>query len=326
MSLRKYLSKGRVESILWILGGICLTGFVLKYDRSQKLYLKYVFDVLHVLLSGVVALVGLRISRLLFTKFPDKSLKHYVIALGAVLVVGGGFEVAQGFVAGDPSWNDFARDMGGGTFVLLLVLGLNLKREFSRIQRALLILGAVLIAALTLYSNLAKCIAFVQQYRSFPLLESFETQWEQDLLSIEEGAVLLREKVPAGFSKAKGDWVGKAIFKTGNGSPSIALPSVDGNWSIFKELRIDVYSPEPQPLEIILGIKDSWPNKSHLVQFYSIMEIKPGESSINIPVRDIRPHSGNRQMNVADMDYLYFIRKLPTKEITLYFDNFRLEK
>src|SRR5690606_11510881 len=230
-----------LEALGWTAIGLALAVVLMTVDRAGGQVSSNVFNVLHVVLSGVVALVSLRLSRRLLTPWLRRAWHHYLWAACSVLFLGGALEVAQRFGPGSSSLSDLVIDMAGGLGVLSVELGLRLVR---RGRLAWLALGAgIVVLAAALLPSMSAFWVVLQRSKQFPVLTDFRAA-EAPFISLNDGATMRR------ISSNAGDEWPIEVTWPGEGYPGLEVQPPAGNWLDYQTLLLVVHSDEPEPFNL----------------------------------------------------------------------------
>jgi hypothetical protein len=303
---------------------------LLLVPRPTGLLWENLFNAAHVVVSFVVALAGLRLSRRLLASRFRKPWPHYLVSLGLVGVIGGGVEVLQFFVPGTPSLGDLARDLLGGGALVLAALSFDRQTisavDVSRFQRWSLRGAAVLCFGVSLVPMLATAAAAGHRWRIFPILARFDSVWDEHFVAVADGAFLSLETPPAGFANARGKRVARVVFTANGTYPKLDLVGPLGDWSTYRLLAFEVYSPATVPTSVVLRIHDRQHRFEEQDRFNSRLVIRPGENTISVRLESVSRAPVGRLMDMAAIASLAVFVSHPREPLTLYFDDFRLER
>ncbi len=117
----------------------------------------------------------------------------------------------------------------------------------------------------------------------------------------------------------------KVIFtkhQPGSGPLVMLEPSIDNgalcinDWTPYRRMLVDIYNPSHKAEHIKVRISDI----SFTRYFYKSYKLEPGWNTISFSVADI----AKRKVNTAKVTSVGFRFLRPTRDIVLYFDNFRL--
>jgi VanZ family protein len=309
-----------VEALVWAGFATPLLAFILLAHLPGGLVWPKVFDALHALLSGAVALMVLRLSRRLFQPFFRGVLVHYAIAVLFAGVLGAGVEVAQMFTQNDPSLKDFARDILGALAALACAVSLDRTQTWSRRPwvRWALRLGAVAILCRVAYPAVQAELQLRERVARFPRLADFESESEVPFVYGDNGAKLTRVDPPSGFALAEGR-AGNVTFARGEEYPKLEVSTV-GDWSKARALVFDVYSDSPDTVTLAVRIDDKQDRR-----FNTDLTIPPGQSTQRILTQDLRSSAEKAELDLAHMKAILLFLRRPSEDMVLTFDSIRLE-
>ena len=308
-----------VEGLAWLGFATPVLLFILLSQLPGGLVWPKVFDALHAVLSGVAALVALRISRRLFQPVLRGSLVHYVIAILLVGVLGAGIEVAQIFTHGDPSIKDLVRDLLGALAALACAVSLDRTQVLSgrRWVRWALRFGALVVLARLFYPTVRIEYQLRERAAQLPRLADFESETEKLFVFADLGATLARVDPPTGFLLATGR-AGKVTFPVGSEYPKLEI-SATGDWSKARALAFAVYSDAPSVVRLSVRIDDQ-----HDRRFNTALMIPPGQSTQRIPVEDIRG-ADQGELDLTHVERILLFIHQPSSTTVLTFDSVQLE-
>lgn len=320
---------GLLESALWLVLGIPLLYIAVRFDRpGGGLLWPRLYDVVHVVLSTVLALVLLRVSRrVLFGVFRSPFV-HYALVTVVAVGVGAGIELLQlALRHGDASYADVARDALGSAAGLCLALSRESHRgwAFQRSRRLRWSLRAAAIGALVLalLPTMRTLNVLRAQRQAFPTLCDFEASWEGRFVAVNGGAELAIQSGPALFTSAHGRNVGKVTFAP-NTLSGLELNDVPEDWSAYSQLEFEVYSPEELVTPLELRVHDQAHRHQYSDRFNTTLQVKPGQTTVSIPLAEVRRGPTSRQMDMSHIKGIIVFMVNPSSPRTLFFDNFRL--
>jgi hypothetical protein len=281
-------------------------------------------------LSFVVGLAGLRISRRFLAQRLHGSWSHYLVSLGLVAAIGGGLEALQFVLPGTPAMTDWVHDVLGGLALVLLALSVD-PRTLPRASRSpvgrwLLRGTGFACLVVSLIPMLATAYAAVFQRCSFPRLTRFDSVWGRHFVEVDDGASLSMTSPPIGFASSKGTRVAKAVFAANGSYPKLELTGPLGDWTTYRILAFDVYSPASTTVSLALRVHDREHRFEYEDRFNTELAIHPGDNSIAIPLEAIRAAPVGRRMDMTAIASVLVFVSRPPDPLTLYFDDFRLER
>ncbi len=97
------------------------------------------------------------------------------------------------------------------------------------------------------------------------------------------------------------------------------------DWKGYTDLRFDIYSELDSTIAVLLRVHDSWHNNNYNDRFNQILEIKEGLNRFQIPLERIRTAPTERRLGLGRIAGLQLYVIYPTRELTFYIDDLRLE-
>ncbi len=297
---------------------------IVKLPRPDSLPWKVFFDFTHVAISAVLVFAGLRLSTRLLGDMVRRRRFHYVLAGGAAFGAGVGLEVLQMVGPGDASLGDAIRDLLGVGVGLCIALSLDpawprsLLRSWAPRVAAIGLLGLSFVpAARTVWRKL-------EQQSQFPGLANFETELERRFVEAADGAELQLVAPPPAFSTAQGKRVARVRFGSG-GYPNLEVTSVGGDWSRYRSLVFEAFSPAAGTARLELRIHDARHNNEYGDRFNTELLVQPGLNTLVVPIEQVRSGPEDRELRLDAVEAIVLFMDSPEAPITLYFDAFRLE-
>ena len=243
---------------------------------------------------------------------------QWTIILGITILLGVSIELMQHGTTRTPDTGDVLRDLTGSLLVLVYgSLGSKLQpdsRRFS-LQFSVLVLSLVQLWPVT-KSLIDEAIARHQ----FPLLSGFETPFEIDRWA---GSAGLTVETIASISHDK---LLKLSLTTDQYSGAI-LNYFDGNWALARTLKISLYNPDAEPLQIIFRIDDlqhADGDQEYEDRFNRGFLLMHGWSHLEIDLDEVKESPVSRSMDMGRIRGLgLFVMSLPIPR-NLYVDNIQL--
>lgn len=288
---------GRREAHFWLACAALIALVLLVVRRPGSGAWPHVFDLLHVLFSAAIALIALRSSRRLSTGTGRLGAEWlpFAAAIGLVVVLGGGLELAQLLGMGSSSWSDFGLDVSGGASALALVAA----REGLGVLAKPTVRGLVFVAACmglcaVLYPSGTKVWHALRRAQAFPILCDFSSA-DLPFLLLNDGATL----TPIRDRDATGAWRAEVRFPPG-GYPGVELTPPFGDWSLYKELVIPVFSSEAHPFPLGLRVSDRWHTNAFGDRFDRELSVAPGANEFRLALSSMTHLGSGRRMDLND--------------------------
>jgi VanZ family protein len=297
---------------------------------SHTFLWKAVNNFAHVPLFGIVAIVLLNISRMLFTALSRQPIRHYVVAIMSVLVLALLTEVLQSFSATrHPEVSDVLHDLVGALCGLGLFFTYDPQvsgkwvqwRQFPR--SAIIRMSVALILGLTLLPVAGWTYAYWDRAMRFPDLLQFSSYWEMKFVKASDSDLQLVSP-PAGWKKSSEDRVGRVAFHAKT-YPGIRIDEPYPDWRGYSHFQLDIFSELPTPQLVVIRIDDSHHNNEQTDRFNKAITILPGLNHIRIPMDGIRQALVGREMDLSAIKTILLFAVNPPEEFSLYVDTIRLE-
>lgn len=299
LEARARLLVALAEAVWWALVAAVLTLFLVVVPRGGGRILPHVFDVSHVVLSAVVALVAHRLTRRVLGALVELPRWFpWCAGVGAVVFFGGGLELAQNFVPGAPLWSDFAIDVMGGVAGLLLFVPPS--GDASRGRRRFLRALGVVVGGVAVAPSISAISSVVIRDKRFPELARFEPR-QQSFVYLRGGAKLSAARPP---KDAPGFGDAVQLTLPVGGYAGLGLSPPRGNWAPYKELHLPLYSLSDQPVKITLRVHDFGYQGNALDRFSKELTLTSGVNDVRIAITDIQTAPQGRRMALDEISYL----------------------
>lgn len=320
LEAKQRLVVAMAEAVAWATIAGFLALFLVIVPRSGGRILPHVFNVAHVVLSAVVALVGYRLTRTVLGQllvlprwFP------WVTGVGAVVIFGGGLEIAQRFVPGQPSWRDFAIDVMGGVAGLLLFVP---PPNTTPSGRGLWFKAAGVVVAVAALAPSASAIGgILVRDQRFPELARFELA-RQSFVYLRGGAKLSAPTAPSEWGSLP-DIV--QLNLPAGGYAGVAVTPPRGDWKPYKDLLMPVFSFAPRPLTLNVRIHDFGYGGNADDRFSTEVSLTPGANELRFRVADIQQAPSGRKMALNEIGHVSFWSSQRKEPVALLLGPWRLE-
>lgn len=284
----------------------------------------------HVPLFGIVAVVLLYVSRMLFAALSWPPIRYYVVAMLGVLALALLTEILQSFsTTRQPQASDVVHDMVGGMCVLGLLFTYDPLlsgrwvqwRQFPR--QAIIRLCVALVLGITLVPVAGWTYAYWDRAKRFPSLLQFSSDWEMKFVKSSDSELQVVPP-PVGWKKSSKDKVGRVAFHAKT-YPGIRIDEPYPDWRGYSYFHLDIFSKLPTPQLMTIRIDDLHHNNEHTDRFNQAITISPGLNHIQIPLEDIRFAPVGREMDLRAMKSVLLFAVNLQEEFILYLDNIHLE-
>ncbi len=296
---------------------------------SHTFLWKAVNNFAHVPLFGVVAIVLLHLSRMVFAPFRWLPIRHYVVAMMGVLALALMTEMLQSFSATRQSEIlDVVHDLIGGLCGLAMFLTgdqhLSGKwaqwKEFPK--KTYMHLGILVVMITLLMPPFEWVYAYWDRASRFPSMLEFSTRVEMKFVKTFDSELKVVSP-PEGWQQSDNGKVGRVVFfnKT---YPGIRLLEPYPDWRGYTYFELDIFSELGTTQSITIRIDDRHHNNEHSDRFNKAFTILPGLNHIQIPLDDIRVAPLDRELDLSAVQTVLIFSVQPPQEFTLFVDGLRL--
>ncbi len=274
--------------------------------------------------SSHALVFGLATNLLLLVLIPDKPISNlqrakYVLAICLASFLFGIFiELIQPLFGRDRSLLDASYDLAGATIAGLLYWRKHTEHANTK-PALLLIIWIQLLSCLAIPAS--NTLVVFQRYLASPMLVSFDSSWERNIRSINDGTHFSITPPPKDW-KQEG-LVGK--FEFGHATyPGISFPYIYSDWSGYSKLSFSVFSEQDQELELYLRINDIQHDNKYSDRFNQRLSIKSGLNVIDLDLNKIKHSPKSREMDLSHIASLALFMARQKERKTLYIDNIQL--
>jgi hypothetical protein len=283
----------------------------------------------HFLLSGLLAVLVLCSLRAAFAAAREHPLHSYLAAGSISLLCGIAVECVQLFSGRDADAVDVIRDVAGILVALGLCAGFDpwpgwLRQAPWRIPLRYLLPGlAAVLALASSYPLVSLAWAYHQRAQAFPVIFDPAANWSHPFIRLQHATLENAGKDPACRATANAGRVGLRLERVRYAGISIIEPMPD--WRGHERLALEVYSPQPVPLELTLRIHDARHDQAFTDRFNRRLTLAPGENRIHIPLLEVREAPAGRRMDMAHIAGIMLISSRATGPLTVCPGPLRLE-
>jgi VanZ family protein len=318
----------QVHVILVLLVGILSLLFIPM--PSHTFLWKAVNNFAHVPLFGIVAIVLLVLSRMVFVGVSETSIRHYVLAIMGTLALALLTEALQSFtVTRQPQMSDVVHDLIGALCGLGLFMTYDQQvpgawDQWRSFPRCIIIhLCVLVVLGISLIPVIGWTYAYWDRASRFPSILEFSSDWEMKFVRTSNSE--LQVVLPAeGWKKSVGDKTGQLVFLPET-YPGIHIDEPYPDWRGYTSFQLEIFSELPVPRSLVIRIDDAQHNQEHVDRFNQAFTILPGLNHIKIPMDDIRQAPVGRKMDLSAIKAVVLFAVNPPEEFTLYLDNIHLE-
>jgi VanZ family protein len=282
----------------------------------------------HTFAFGILAFVLLKVLRG-FDSFENLNGKYqYIFIFVICLFAGILIELFQLYVHRDADVFDVARDVAG----IIAFLGANTLADKNLITykkttgKKLKIIGvtvSVVVLILALLPLARLTIIYIQRYQSFPVLADFKSGWINEFLTPNHSDLKI--------VNAPDDWMGKTremvarIILYPAQYPGLEFYEPQPDWTGYTNLNFKIFSRHSVPISLILRIHDIKHNNQYTDRFNRTISIKPGETTVRIPLTEIKSAPERREMEMSQIDGLIVFVAQLDKTVKFYLGNIWLD-
>ena len=286
------------------------------------------FDLGHVPLFGVTALLMLRIVRVLRAGATPET-RNYLIALLATAVLSLVAEAAQLLQPGrNASVGDAVSNLTGAFCFIAIAAALrpavwtDLGRD-GRVAARLLLAGAVLALGLTAMPLVGVAWNYGMRNAALPVVADLTQRWQRPFMSAGRSE-LARVPAPRGWVDSAGVDVARVTFLDAPW-PGFTIREPYRDWSGFATLRFQVWSDLETPVEIVLRVDDTHRSRSHADRFNGSFIVTPGRNDFAVPLATIAGGPRERELDLGDISQFILFSRRPGEPFELYFSPIWLE-
>jgi len=311
------------------LGVVALMLFlVLGRPPSDAYGWRMLFEIGHVPLFGVTALLMLRIVRLMRGRAqPDRV--DFLIALLATTVLSLVAEAAQLLQPGrHANVGDAISNLTGavGFIAIAAAMQPGLWKRLGRdgpLAARLVLACAVLALGLAITPLFGVAWSYGMRAAGFPVVADLAARWQRPFLGVGRSE-LARVPAPGGWTEQAGRKVARLTFLDAPW-PGITVREPYPDWSGYETLRFQVWSELEAPVEIVLRVDDTHRDRPHRDRFNGSFIVTPGVNDFTVPLETIARGPRERTLDVGDISQLILFSRRPDEPFELYFSEFWLE-
>lgn len=310
------------------LAGIVLLLWVLATGRPPHptMLWQEVFNLGHIPLFGLVAVLALEASRALIPAFSARPFSHYLVAFVFVAVISLVSEVIQLDLPNRKAEvQDAVHNLIGAVCFLAIryAFDANYRSQANRVPRGLLV-GVVLFALFVSSWDLIELgWRYGMRAAAFPVVVDFDSRWQQPFLSLPRAGLAIVPAPQEWRSKA-GQTVAEVSFPHERW-PGVTIREPYPDWTGYRSLRVQVFSPESRIVPLTFRIDDARHNQEYRDRFNRTVNIEPGLNDLSISLEDVRKAPADREMDLGDISQIILFTNTPEEPIRLYVSDAWLE-
>jgi VanZ family protein len=251
------------------------------------------------------------------TRMPARRRSLAALAICAALAIL--TEATQWLSGGDASVGDGLRDLLGG------MLALSWCEPAPGGTTPALLRAARAVSLLLLLASLAPlAVAAADEWlgwTGFPVLADFETPFETDRWEGTAAHAIDPSHASSGNASLRVELV-PALYS------GVTLVHAPRDWRGYRFLRLDVFNPLNEPLDVICRIHDGEHARrgpSYRDRFNTGFRLGPGWNALAIDLRTVERAPATRRMDMSDIrGFMLFVSRLPAPR-RIFIDHVRLE-
>ncbi|MBI5552544.1 MAG: hypothetical protein HY911_13640 [Desulfobacterales bacterium] len=301
--------------LLWAAVLVCAALFFLGDGQYGVRSLNRLWDLGHIPAFGLFAYMLVSRWKKLATSRLGTQL---LVVLGAMALLGLGIELIQLRIGRMFSWLDLRKNMIGAALGLFCCAP-----AAKELPKALhwglkfVLIGLVLWEAAPVGRALFDEIVAGRQ---FPLLSGLETPFERERWS-GDAQYFVQRRVYSQGRASLGVALGTEMYS------GVSLNYFPRDWRGFTFLSIDVFNPEPEPIDLTCRVNDTEHNRRgyhYTDRFNRTYRFEPGWRTITIALEEIRNAPEQRPMQMEQIDNFAIFAVRLARPRTIYIDNVRL--
>jgi len=282
----------------------------------------------HVPLFGFVAVATLGSLRELVPMFRDRPVIGYLVAAVAALALGLLTEYGQMLTHREPSISDVMRDLAGIITGLGIYAAIDSRMEAvwrrqGRGLRALTVTLCCFVLAISLFPLARLAASYLERNAAFPVIVDFRESWSRVFVEC-TSAVLTKLSTGEQLSPVTNRETTRLDLTPGR-YPGVSVIEPYPDWRSFAYLTFVIYSPQRQPLGLVLRIHDASHDQAHSDRFNRRLEIRPGENRFRIPLAEVENAPVGRHMDMSRIAGIALFSAELSASASLYLDTLGLE-
>jgi len=299
------------------LAGIVLLLWVLATGRPPHPTMLWheVFNLGHIPLFGLVAVLALEASRALMPGLSARPFSHYLVAFVFVAVISLVSEVIQLDLPGRKAEvQDAVHNLIGAVCFLAIryAFDTNYRSQANRVPRGL-----------SSWDLIELAWRYGMRAAAFPVVVDFDSRWQQPFLSLPR-AGLATVPAPGEWRSKAGQTVAELSFPHERW-PGVTVREPYPDWDGYRTLRVQIFSPNNQVVPLTFRIDDARHNQEHRDRFNRTVNIEPGPNDISISLEDVRKAPADREMDLGDISQIILFTNMPEEPLSLYLSDVWLE-
>lgn len=227
-------------------------------------------------------------------------------------------EAIQFFIGRNFEFLDLLNDCIGA------LVGFTLASLFKNNKTHTFILKIIIIIFLMIFTFKSLLIAVYDRWQmnnEFPVISDFESKSQLKRWRSQDVIFSLSDK-----QSFQGKNSLKLIFSQKK-YPTIHLQNFISNWRNYKEFKFSIFNPKAQSVKLNLTIADKahyHRGYQHFDRFNREFIVNQGWNTYNIDLKTIQDSPKNRQLDLSEIDLVYWFLSSPKQETELFIDHINL--
>lgn len=316
--LRGTAALAGIAALLWIL--------VAGRPPHPTLLWMEIFNLGHIPLFGMVALLALVATRAFLPKGPGRPLRHYLLAFVVVALISLVSEIAQiNMASRQVEVQDAVHNLLGAICFLVIRSAFDplLWESQARAPRGLLLVAASLALFVASWPLIELGWHYGMRRAAFPRIVDLDSGWQRPFISAQRADIGL-VPAPEAWTEKSGRRVSVITFPQ-NPWPGVTVRELYPDWTEMKAYRMQVFSTRDHPVHLTLRIEDSLHNYRRNDRFNRTLTIEPGLNDVSIPLQEIRDAPAGREMDLSQIWRLILFTSRPEEPLQLHISDIWLE-
>lgn len=285
-----------------------------------------VYDLGHIPLFGLLALLVLEALAAYFPGLARYPRRHYLAALGVTLVISVLSELAQLFLPNrETQLSDAVHNLlGASCFLGLRAFADRSLWRGEPLTRRLLATAAVIGLVAAAAPLLSLGWHYGMRAAAFPVVADLTAGWQRPFLGLPRARVR-PVAAPAAWRGHEGRDVAGLTFLVAPW-PGFTLREPYPDWRGYDRLRLEIFSPLDTPVDLTLRVDDVHHNQQRSDRYNRTFTVRPGLNEISIPLEQVASAPDGRRMDMSEIAQLILFARRPDDAFTLYLAPIRLER
>ncbi len=310
------------------LAGIVFLLWVLAVGRPPRPTMLWheLYNLGHIPLFGVIALLALEVSRGLLPGFNARPFSHYLIAFVSVAVISLVSEIVQLDLPGRKAEvQDAVHNLIGAVCFLAIRSAIDpgYRSQGNRAPRGLLVGAALFALFVSSWDLIELAWHYGMRAAAVPVVVDFDSRWQQPFIRPLRASLTI-VSAPDEWRGNGGQRVAEIQFPH-EPWPGVTIVEPYPDWTGYHTLRVRIFSPGAEPVPLTFRIDDARHNQEHKDRFNRTVNIEPGLNDLSFALDDIRRAPADREMDVSEITQIILFTSRPDQPFRLYLSDIWLE-